>query len=303
MSVQEFDYVVVGGGASGCAVAGRLSEDPAVSVCLIEAGGSDAGFTVRAPLGFAATPHLGINTWGYNTVPQVGLGGRKGYQPRGKVMGGSSSINAMVYTRGNRQDYDRWAELGNPGWSYADLLPLFKRAENSHCFTDNEYHGNNGPLHVSYLRSPSPANEAFRAACVEKGIPLNPDYNGPVQEGSFLYQVTHKNRLITFLDTPGHAAFSSMRARGAQGADIVILVVAADNGVQPQTREAANHAKAAQVPIVVALNKIDRAEANPDRAKRQLADIGLQPDEWEGDDVSDARRVRQEHDEAVYPDA
>lgn len=97
------------------------------------------------------------------------------------------------------------------------------------------------------------------------------------------YQVKHKDRVITFLDTPGHAAFSSMRARGAQGADIVILVVAADDGVQPQTREAANHAKAAQVPIVVALNKIDRAEANPDRAKRQLADIGLQPDEWEGD--------------------
>ena len=96
------------------------------------------------------------------------------------------------------------------------------------------------------------------------------------------YQVTHKEKLITFLDTPGHAAFSSMRARGAQGADIVILVVAADDGVQPQTREAANHAKAAQVPIVVALNKIDKTDANLDRVKRQLADIGLQPDEWEG---------------------
>jgi choline dehydrogenase-like flavoprotein len=89
----------------------------------------------------------------------------------------------MVYTRCNRNDYDGWAAQGNPGWSYADLLPLFKRAENSHCFTDNEYHGNNGPLHVSYLRSPSPANEAFRSACVEKGIPLNPDYNGASQFG------------------------------------------------------------------------------------------------------------------------
>ena len=97
------------------------------------------------------------------------------------------------------------------------------------------------------------------------------------------YQVTHKGRLITFLDTPGHAAFTSMRARGAQGADIVVLVVAADDGVQPQTREAANHAKAAKVPIIVALNKIDKSDANPDRVKRQLADIGLQPDEWEGD--------------------
>lgn len=97
------------------------------------------------------------------------------------------------------------------------------------------------------------------------------------------YQITHKNRLITFLDTPGHAAFSSMRARGAQGADIVILVVAADDGVMSQTKEAINHAKAAQVPIIVALNKIDRPEANPDRVKRELADAGLQPDEWEGD--------------------
>ena len=97
------------------------------------------------------------------------------------------------------------------------------------------------------------------------------------------YQITHKDRLVTFLDTPGHAAFSSMRARGAQGADIVVLVVAADDGVQPQTREAANHAKAAQVPIIVALNKIDKTDANLDRVKRQLSEIGLQPDEWEGD--------------------
>ena len=116
-----------------------------------------------------------------------------GFQPRGKVLGGSSSINAMVYTRCNRNDYDGWAAAGNPGWSYADLLPLFKRAENSHCFTDNEYHGNNGPLHVSYLRSPSPANEAFRAACVEKGIPLNPDYNGASQFGMSPAQVTQYN--------------------------------------------------------------------------------------------------------------
>jgi len=192
MSVQEFDYVVVGGGASGCAVAGRLSEDPAVSVCLIEAGGSDAGFTVRAPLGFAATPHLGINNWGYNTVPQVGLGGRKGYQPRGKVMGGSSSINAMVYTRGNRQDYDRWAELGNLGWSYQALLPLFKRSENNECFGATEYRGVGGPLNVAYLRSPSPINAAFIQACVEQGIPRNPDYNAERQFGVSPAQVTQK---------------------------------------------------------------------------------------------------------------
>ena len=123
MSVKEFDYVVVGGGASGCAVAGRLSEDPAVSVCLIEAGGSDAGFTVRAPLGFAATPHLGINTWGYNTVPQVGLGGRKGYQPRGKVMGGSHALNAMIWVRCAPSDYDGWEQGGATGWGWSAVEP------------------------------------------------------------------------------------------------------------------------------------------------------------------------------------
>jgi choline dehydrogenase len=193
MSLQEFDYVVVGGGASGCAVAGRLSEDPNVSVCLLEAGGSDNTVFVRAPLGFAATPHLKINTWGYNTVPQAGFAnGRQGYQPRGKVMGGSSSVNAMVYTRGNHKDYDRWAEQGNPGWRYQDLLPLFKRSENNECFGATEYRGVGGPLNVAYLRSPSPLNEAFIQACVEQGIPRNPDYNAASQFGVSPAQVTQK---------------------------------------------------------------------------------------------------------------
>ena len=170
--MHEFDYVIVGGGSAGCALAGRLSEDPNTTVCVLEAGGEDHSVFVRAPLGIIAMVPWGLmNSWHYFTTLQKGLNGRKGFQPRGKVLGGSSSINAMVYTRGNRNDYDGWAALGNPGWSYADLLPLFKRAENSHCFSGNEYHGNSGPLHVSYLRSPSPANEAFRSACAEKGIP------------------------------------------------------------------------------------------------------------------------------------
>lgn len=118
MSLQAFDYVVVGGGAAGCVVASRLSEDPAVSVCLLEAGGPDSSVFIHAPLGFAATAPLGLFSWGYNTVPQPGFNGRKGFQPRGKVMGGSSSVNAMVYTRGNAKDYDGWATQGNPGWSY-----------------------------------------------------------------------------------------------------------------------------------------------------------------------------------------
>jgi choline dehydrogenase-like flavoprotein len=193
-TTQEFDYIIVGGGSAGCALAGRLSEDPNVSVCVMEAGGSDDSVFVKAPLGVVAMVPWGLMfSWHYFTTPQTGFKGRKGFQPRGKVLGGSSSINAMVYTRCNRNDYDGWAALGNPGWSYADLLPLFKRAENSHCFHDNPYHGNAGPLHVSYLRSPSPANEAFRAACVEKGIPFNPDYNGETQYGISPTQATQFN--------------------------------------------------------------------------------------------------------------
>ncbi len=192
--MQEFDYVIIGGGSAGCALAARLSEDPATTVCVLEAGGNDHSVFVRAPLGIIAMVPWGLlNSWHYFTAPQKGFNGRKGFQPRGKVLGGSSSINAMVYTRCNRNDYDGWAALGNPGWGYADLLPLFKRAENSHCFTNNDYHGNSGPLHVSYVRSPSPINQAFMQACVEKGIPINPDYNGEQQYGISRTQATQYN--------------------------------------------------------------------------------------------------------------
>ncbi len=193
MQVQEFDYVVVGGGAGGCVVAGRLSEDPLVSVCLLEAGGPDASAFIHAPLGFAATAALGIHNWNYTTVPQPGLNGRSGFQPRGKVMGGSSSINAMVYTRGNRLDYNHWAALGNPGWSFEDVLPFFKRAENNECFGADAYRGTGGPLNVSYLRSPSVINNAFLEACAQHGVPPTKDYNGASQFGCAPAQVTQKN--------------------------------------------------------------------------------------------------------------
>ena len=189
---SEFDYVVVGGGSAGCCVAGRLSEDLSTTVCLLEAGGSDDSVLVRAPLGFAATAPFKINSWGYNTIPQAGFNGREGFQPRGKVMGGSSSVNAMVYTRGNPNDYKQWAQLGNEGWSYQDVLPYFKKAENNECFGANDYRGVGGPLNVSFLRSPSPLNNAFMKACNEQGIPTNPDYNGAQQFGVSPGQVTQK---------------------------------------------------------------------------------------------------------------
>ncbi|WNO05374.1 GMC family oxidoreductase [Rhodoferax mekongensis] len=193
MTPTEFDYIVVGGGSAGCVLAGRLSEDPTITVCLLEAGGPDTSAFIHAPLGFAATAPLGIFNWNYESVPQPGLGGRRGFAPRGKVMGGSSSLNAMVYTRGNPHDYDRWAALGNPGWSYREVLPLFKQSENNQCFGNNEYRSTGGPLNVSYLRSPSPLNQAFLDACESQGLPRTPDYNGAQQWGCAPAQVTQKD--------------------------------------------------------------------------------------------------------------
>lgn len=192
-NIEEFDYVVVGGGSGGCVLASRLSEDPAVSVCLLEAGGPDKSVFIHAPVGVVAMLPTPLNNWAYKTVPQPGLNGRRGYQPRGKTMGGSSSINAMVYVRGHRWDYDNWAALGNPGWSYEDVLPYFKRAENNETHRDCAFHGTGGPLNVAELRSPSPINEAFIAAAGMKGVPRVADYNGAEQFGAFMFQVTQKN--------------------------------------------------------------------------------------------------------------
>lgn len=192
MDTQEYDYVIVGGGSAGCTLAARLSEDKSISVCLLEAGGPDSSVLIHAPAGVVAMVPSKINNYAYQTVPQAGLNGRRGYQPRGKTLGGSSSINAMLYVRGNRWDYDHWAALGNPGWSYAELLPLFKRCENNEQIS-NDFHGQGGPLNVTYPRHDSPMSSLFLQAAAQNGIAHNPDYNGAVQEGAFLYQVTHKN--------------------------------------------------------------------------------------------------------------
>jgi choline dehydrogenase len=190
MSIEEFDYVVVGGGSGGCAVASRLTEDPNVSVCVLEAGTSDNSVFIHAPAGLIAMMPTKYKNWGFKTVPQKGLSGRQGYQPRGKVLGGSSSTNAMLYVRGNRWDYDNWAALGNAGWSYEEVLPYFKRSENNETHRNSPYHGTGGPLNVAELRAPSAIDKAFLAACAMNGVPYNPDYNGEEQFGSFMYQVT-----------------------------------------------------------------------------------------------------------------
>jgi len=187
-----YDYVIVGGGSAGCVLANRLSADPDVRVCLLEAGKPDKSLFIHMPAGVAAIlPTKHVN-WAFDTEPQPGLNNRLGYQPRGKTLGGSSSINAMIYMRGHRVDYDHWAALGNPGWSYDDVLPYFKRSENQERGGD-DYHGVGGPLNVADLRSPNPIDETFLEAGQSAGYPHNPDFNGRDQEGVGLYQVTQKD--------------------------------------------------------------------------------------------------------------
>ncbi|WP_151713698.1 GMC family oxidoreductase [Acinetobacter bereziniae] len=192
MNKQEFDYIIVGGGSSGCVLAGRLSENPQVSVCLLEAGGTGDGWKVEVPCAAVISIPTKINNWAFETVPQKGLNGRKGYQPRGKCLGGSSAINAMVYIRGHRQDYDDWSALGNTGWSYDEVLPYFIKSENNQRIK-NQYHGNDGPLSVIDLHSDNPLQQKYLAAAKQQGYRILDDFNGEEQEGLGIYQVTHIN--------------------------------------------------------------------------------------------------------------
>ena len=190
---MKFDYVIVGGGSAGCVLAARLSENPDTSVCLIEAGGENAGLLHTVPVGVLAhIPRPTASNWGYPTVPQAGLGGRTGYQPRGKGLGGSSAINAMIYLRGQPQDYQGWVDAGATGWGWDAVLPYFLKAENNERGA-SEFHAQGGPLNVKDLTTTNPFSKRFVNAAVQSGIPHNPDFNGASQEGAGPFQVTQKN--------------------------------------------------------------------------------------------------------------
>ncbi|MEM1341740.1 MAG: GMC family oxidoreductase N-terminal domain-containing protein [Pseudomonadota bacterium] len=188
---RSFDYVIAGGGSAGSVLAARLSEDPNVSVCLIEAGGGGNGILVRLPVGVVAMlpGRPPINNWAFSSVPQPGLNGRRAYQPRGRALGGSSAINAMLYTRGTKGDYDGWADLGCDGWDWNSVLPYFKRAENNVRGCD-DFHGTGGPLQVSDQRAPRPVTSAFLAAAEAMQLRARDDFNTGEIEGAGLYQVT-----------------------------------------------------------------------------------------------------------------
>jgi choline dehydrogenase len=189
---NRYDYIIVGAGSAGCVLAHRLSADPATKVLLLEAGPRDWNPFIHMPAGLAKLVNFKSLNWNYETEPEPALNNRKLYWPRGKVLGGSSSINAMCYSRGHRSDYDDWAALGNPGWSWQDVLPYFKRAEDQ-ARGPSELHGTGGPLSVSDLSYTNELSEVFVEAAGQAGFPRNNDFNGHAQRGAGIYQVTQRD--------------------------------------------------------------------------------------------------------------
>ena len=194
MAVPQFDYVVVGAGSAGCTLAGRLSEDPATRVLLLEAGPADRSPWIHLPIGYGKTMWSARYNWCFHTDPDPNMNGRRIYWPRGKTLGGSSAINGLIYIRGQREDYDHWRDLGNPGWGYDDVLPYFIRSERN-VRGASAYHGNVGPLCVSDIGSKHELIEAFIAGAQQNGVPRTEDFNGATQEGAGYYQLTTWNGL------------------------------------------------------------------------------------------------------------
>src|SRR5450830_47182 len=185
---KEFDYIVIGAGSSGCVLASRLSEDAGTRVLLLEAGPPDRSLWLHLPIGYGKTMWSTTYNWCFQSEPDPNMNGRRIYWPRGKTLGGSSAINGLIYIRGQSQDFDRWAALGNTGWAYADVLPYFIKSEGNQRGA-SEHHGGNGPLKVSDIGAKHPLIEAFISAAAEMGVPRNDDFNGAQQTGAGYYQL------------------------------------------------------------------------------------------------------------------
>lgn len=231
---MSFHYIIVGAGSAGCVLANRLSANPATRVCLVEAGPPDRNPMIHMPFGLAALAHMHWLNWGHQTEPQTQLNHRRLFWPRGRVLGGSSSINAMIYMRGHPQDYRDWARLAGPDWDRPRVQAIFKAHEDNQALLD-DHHGQAGPLAVSNLAHPNPLSRAFVQAGVECQLPENPDFNGSAQEGVGLYQVTQRDGrrlsaaqafLVPVLDRPNltlvtkaqvhRVIFQDRRATGVQ---------------------------------------------------------------------------------------
>ena len=227
-----FDYIIVGAGSAGCVLANRLSATGRHRVLLLEAGGSDRTFWVRMPIGYGKAFHDPRLNWRYMTEPVAGLGGRRSYWPRGKVLGGSSSINAMVYIRGQHADFDAWAALGNPGWGWADVAPAFRRMENFAGGAD-EWRGRGGPLDVTDITGQvHPLCEVYLAAAEAVGLRRNPDFNGADQEGVGIYQITtRKGRRASAATAYLHPAMGRANLAVETGARVTRLRLAGRRAV------------------------------------------------------------------------
>ena len=233
--MQEYDYIIVGAGSSGCVLANRLTEDPDISVLIVEAGGSDSNFLFRWPAGFAKMTK-GIASWGWSTVPQKHMDNRVLWYTQAKVLGGGSTINAQVYTRGNGKDYDAWADEGCEGWSFREILPYFKRAEGNERF-DNDYHGSEGPLGVSTPRGALPIADAFIRAAQQYGIPYNPDFNGKQQAGAGYYQVTQKDvKRSSAASAFLHPATTRPNLTLKSGQQVLRVVIEGDQAIGIETK-------------------------------------------------------------------
>ncbi|WP_374382444.1 GMC family oxidoreductase [Dongia sp.] len=194
MSVEaEVDFIVVGAGSAGCCLANRLSEDGRYSVALLEAGPPDRNFWIHLPIGYGKTMWDPSINWRFYTEPEPGMNGRKIYWPRGRVLGGSSSINGLIVIRGQHEDYERWQQMGNTGWGWSDVLPYFRKLETNPPFADDPLHGKDGPLHVTPIAKPHPIIEAVIDAAGKLGVPRTRDFNGAAQEGVGYYHLTTRN--------------------------------------------------------------------------------------------------------------